>query len=450
MDMVRSMISYSTLPVSLWMEALKTAIHILNRVPSKSVQKTPYEMWIGRVPSVNHLRVWGSPAEAKVFNPTIAKLDSKTVSCHFIGYPERSKGFRFYCPDRSTKFIETRHEVFLEDQMIRGSSTTRKVDLEEKRVYTPNPVIQESFFSLPAVTAPLVQVTMVPTPTVAPPVVTVNEDVEPVHQAPDVPTATQGGEQQQPQTDEAPQAQAHRRPQRIRKSAIPDDYEVYNSEEVQMEDDPTSFEEAIRSEYCSKWVDAIKDEIKSMSTNEVWDLEEISKGDKTVGCKWVYKTKYDSQGNIDKFKARLVTKGYTQREGIDYNETFSPVSCKDSFRIIMALVAHYDLELHQMDVNTAFLNRDLDKTVYMARPKGFVMEGIEKLGCHLKKSIYGLKQASRQWYLKFDKTIKEFGFKENVEDNCVYAKFKNGKYIFLILYVDDICQTRGHRAGHIT
>jgi transposase InsO family protein len=93
MDMVRSMISYSTLPVSLWMEAFKTAIHILNRVPSKSVPKTPYEMWTGRVPSVNHLRVWGSPAEAKVFNPTIAKLDSKTVSCHFIGYPERSKGF---------------------------------------------------------------------------------------------------------------------------------------------------------------------------------------------------------------------------------------------------------------------------------------------------------------------------------------------------------------------
>jgi hypothetical protein len=91
-----------------------------------------------------------------------------------------------------------------------------------------------------------------------------------------------------------------------------------------------------------------------------------------------------------------------------------------------------------MDVKTAFLNGDLDETVYMAQPKGFVVEGKEKLGCRLRKSIYGLKQASRQWYLKFDKTIKEFGFKENVEDNCVYAKFKNGKYVFLILYVDDI------------
>jgi hypothetical protein len=195
-----------------------------------------------------------------------------------------------------------------------------------------------------------------PTPVVAPSVVTMNEEVEPIHQAPDEPIAAQEEEQQQPQIDEAPQAQAHGRPQRTRKRAISDDYEVYNSEEIQMEDDPTSFEEAMRSEHSSKWLDAMEDEIKSMSP----------KGAKTVGCKWVYKTKYDSQGNIDKFKARLVAKGYTQREGIDYNETFSPVSCKDSFRIVMALVTHYDLELHQMDVKTAFLNGDLDETVYMA------------------------------------------------------------------------------------
>jgi hypothetical protein len=133
-----------------------------------------------------------------------------------------------------------------------------------------------------------------------------------------------------------------------------------------------------------------------------------------------------------------VAKDFTQREDIDYNEIFSPVSYKDSFRIIMALVAHYDLELHQMDVKTAFLNGDLEENIYMAQPKGFVVEGKEHMGCCLNKSIYGLKQASRQWYLKFDSTIRKFRFKENVYDNCVYAKLKNGKYIFLILYVDDI------------
>jgi hypothetical protein len=104
----------------------------------------------------------------------------------------------------------------------------------------------------------------------------------------------------------------------------------------------------------------------------------------------------------------------------------------------MALVAHYDLELHQMNVKTTFLNGDLEENIYMAQLKGFVVEEKERMGCRLKKSIYGLKQASRQWYLKFDRTIRNFGFKENVEDNCVYAKFKNGRYIFLILYVDDI------------
>jgi capsid portal protein len=101
-------------------------------------------------------------------------------------------------------------------------------------------------------------------------------------------------------------------------------------------------------------------------------------------------------------------------------------------------VAHYDLELRQMDLKTTFLNGDLLENVYMTQAKGFDMKGKEHMACHMKKSIYGLKQAPRQWYLKFDEIIINFGFKENEEDNCIYAKFKNGKFIFLILYVDDI------------
>jgi hypothetical protein len=99
-----------------------------------------------------------------------------------------------------------------------------------------------------------------------------------------------------------------------------------------------------------------------MSSNDVWDLVDIPDEVKPVGCKWVYKIKCDSKGNVERFKARLIAKGFTQKEGVDYNETFSPVSKKDSFRIVMALVAHYDLELHQMDVKTVFLNGDLDET----------------------------------------------------------------------------------------
>jgi hypothetical protein len=133
-----------------------------------------------------------------------------------------------------------------------------------------------------------------------------------------------------------------------------------------------------------------------------------------------------------------VAKGFTQKGGIDYRETFSPVSKKDSLRIIMALVAHYDLELHQMDVKTTFLNGSLEEDIYMDQPEGFSIKGKEHLACKLKKSIHGLKQASRQWYPKFHNTITSFGFKENTIDRCIYLKVSGSKFIFLILYVDDI------------
>jgi hypothetical protein len=135
----------------------------------------------------------------------------------------------------------------------------------------------------------------------------------------------------------------------------------------------------MKSRHSPGWLDAMKDEMKSMSTNDVWDLVEIPKGAKTVSCKWVYKTKQDSKGNIERFKTRLMAKGFTQREGIDYTETFSHVSSKDSFRIIMALVAHYDLELHQMNIKTTFLNGNLQENVYMAQPEGFAVEGKEHM-----------------------------------------------------------------------
>ena len=175
------------------MEALKTAIHILNRVPSKSVPKTPYELWTGRKPTLNYLHVWGCPAEAKVFNPNIGKLDPKTVICHFIGYLEKSKGYRFYCPDRYTKFVETRQAVFLEDQMVRGSMVARKIDLEEKRVFVPTPMIQEPFFVLPVSAAPTVQNTIVPAPIVSSPVVATNQNEEPALHDPMEQTATDEG-----------------------------------------------------------------------------------------------------------------------------------------------------------------------------------------------------------------------------------------------------------------
>ena len=127
----------------------------------------------------------------------------------------------------------------------------------------------------------------------------------------------------------------------------------------------------------------------------------MPKGLKPIGCKWIFKTKRDSNGNVERYKTHLVPKGFTQKEGIDYKETFSLVSTKDSFRTIMALVPHFDLELHHMDVKTTFLNGNIDETIYMVQPKNFVSGDPKSMVCKLKKFIYGLKQVSREWSYKF-------------------------------------------------
>jgi hypothetical protein len=251
MDIVRSMLSYSMLSINLWMEVLKTIVHILNRVPSKSVHKMSYELWIDRKPILNYLHVWGCPAEANVFNPNIGKLDPKTAGCNFIGYLDKSKAFHFYCPHRHTKFVEMRHTVFLEDEMIRGSTVSREIRLEEKRVYVLTPMVEEPFFSISADVTPILQgnvvattvvdssMTMVATPVVGSPMVEIDEEEEPI--------TTYEEEQQRPPMQDVAHDEPPRRSQRAKRSAISDDYEVYISEQIQMEGDPTSFEEAMKS-----------------------------------------------------------------------------------------------------------------------------------------------------------------------------------------------------------
>ena len=179
-------------------------------------------------------------------------------------------------------------------------------------------------------------------------------------------------------------------------------------------------------------------ELDSMKSNKVWELVDLPEGIKPIGCKWVYKRKKNAEGKVETFKARLVAKGYTQKAGIDYDETFSPVAMLKSIRILLSIAAALDYEIWQMDVKTAFLNGHLDESIYMVQPDGFVVKGQERKVCKLLRSIYGLKQASRSWNQRFDQAIKTFVFEQNVDEPCVYKRIKDGKVVFLVLYVDDI------------
>ena len=188
----------------------------------------------------------------------------------------------------------------------------------------------------------------------------------------------------------------------------------------------------------TSWKEAVNSEIESILSNHTWELVDLPPGNKPLGSKWIFKRKMKDDGTIDKYKARLVVKGFRQKEGLDYFDTYSPVTRITSIRMLIALAAVYGLEIHQMDVKTAFLNGELEEEIYIEQPEGFVVPGKEKKVCKLIKSLYGLKQAPKQWHAKFDQTMLSNGFKINECDKCVYIKDTPNQEVILCLYVDDM------------
>ena len=187
----------------------------------------------------------------------------------------------------------------------------------------------------------------------------------------------------------------------------------------------------------------MRDEFNSLLKNETWELVPRPKNTNIVGCRWVYKAKRDSVGSLDKFKSRLVAKGFTQTEGVDYGEVFSPVARFPTIRTLLAFANVHDLEIHHMDVKTAFLNGKLDCDIFMEQPEGFVDVKHPDYVCKLKKGLYGLKQSARCWNGTIDEFLKSRGYHPNGADECVYIKTvkkEDGHISFVILaiYVDDI------------
>nr|CAD1837132.1 unnamed protein product [Ananas comosus var. bracteatus] len=201
--------------------------------------------------------------------------------------------------------------------------------------------------------------------------------------------------------------------------------------------EPECFQEAKDCPEKAKWQRAIEDELDSLHQNHTWELVELPVEKKALKNRWVYVIKNEADGS-KRYKARLVVKGYGQKQGIDFNEIFAPVVKHCSIRVVLSLVANLDLELEQLDIKTAFLHGDLDEEIYMFQPEGFV-EANPNLVCKLKKGLYGLKQASRQWYKKFDSFMQDEGYKRCDFDHCVYFRGStHDSFTILLLYVDDM------------
>lgn len=203
-------------------------------------------------------------------------------------------------------------------------------------------------------------------------------------------------------------------------------------------DDPIHFEEAIKDK---KWIEAMDEEMNAIERNKTWDLVDLPKGKEVIGVKWVYKTKCNAEGKIERHKARLVVKGYKQQYGRDYEETFAPVARMETVRAVLSIAAQNKWKVYQMDVKSAFLNGVLMEEVYIEQPLGYEKKGEEHKVCKLKKALYGLKQAPRAWYSRIDSYLLENGFDKCEGEPTVYIKEKDGKILIVVLYVDDVIFT---------
>ena len=199
---------------------------------------------------------------------------------------------------------------------------------------------------------------------------------------------------------------------------------------------PKTVEEALK---IPEWKRAIEEEMEALIKNRTWEIVDLPKGKKTVGCKWVFTVKYKANGSVERYKARLVAKGFTQTYGIDYQETFAPVAKLNTVRVLLSLAANLDWPLQQLDVKNAFLNGELHEKVYMDVPPG--VETHNGKVCHLKKSLYGLKQSPRAWFDRFTKAMKKRGYHQAQTDHTMFTKRLDGKLAILIVYVDDIIVT---------
>ncbi|KAL4367961.1 hypothetical protein GQ457_05G011320 [Hibiscus cannabinus] len=200
--------------------------------------------------------------------------------------------------------------------------------------------------------------------------------------------------------------------------------------------EPSFFHQAVK---FPEWRTAMDEELQAMENLKTWSVVPLPAGKRAIACKWVYRIKRKADGTIDRYKARLVAKGFTQIEGIDFIDTFSPVAKMTTFKVLLALAAVHNWHLLQLDVNNAFLNGILDEEVYMQLPLGYKsVSSDSNMVCKLHKSIYGLKQASRQWFHAFSKVILNYGFVQSPSEHSLFVKGAGDDLIVLLVYVDDI------------
>ena len=191
------------------------------------------------------------------------------------------------------------------------------------------------------------------------------------------------------------------------------------TESVDDEAIPKDIYSALQEE---KWRKAVMEEMLALEKNGTWEIMDLPYGKHTIGSKWVFTIKYNSNGKVDRYKVRLVAQGFTQTQGLDYEETFAPVVKLNSIHVLLSLAVNLDWRVHQLDIKNAFLNGEFEEEVYMRIPLGFERKYTRGKVCRLKKSLYGLKQSPRAWLKRFSDTLNHLGYKQGQVDHTLFTK----------------------------
>lgn len=417
--MARSMLKERKVPMQYWGEAVRHAVSMLNKLPTRAMSvTTPHEAWFGRKPDVEYLKVFGCIVFVKTPAVHTKKLDDRSHMMVHFGREPGTKAYRLFDPT-TWKIHISRDVVFSEDKAWEwsivsqpGTSSTGHFIFESEIMTEPNELETRGHESgLPASPA---------TPRVS------TSTVSDLTATPQASALTVFGSGSSSESENLAHSSASgsssEQPQRYRNLA-----DIYaNTTETELEDElllmgidePICVEQAIKNPV---WKAAMDQEIDAIEKNQTWQLVDLPTGHKPIDLKWVFKQKTDQNGKVAKHKARLVAKGYVQRHGIDYDEVFAPVTRLETVRLLLALAAKHAWEVHHLDVKSAFLNGILQEEVYVSQPKGYVKQGFENKVYKLFKALYGLRQAPWAWYSRLSQYLLKLGFIKCPFEHAVYT-----------------------------
>jgi len=411
------MLNEKNLPNYFWVEAVITAVNIMNRTPTAAVHgMTPEEKFTSKKPNVSHLRVFGYIAYVHVPDEKRSKLDPKAEKCIFIGYSLEQKGYR--CFNLSIRKLQVSIDVVF-DEMVRwysplkvaedGKAKNGDVSSNAKQESQLISGPQESSISGSSNTpwkGRLRSLNIVHgSSQTSSKNLHVDDELndleKSVGEESRIPSVTTLGARMAKKVLKTldnnsgvqRSTQVKYPVQRLTYDGFVAHHYAYMVKVIQ-EVEPICFEQAIGN---PKWDNAMDKEMAALDVNSTWELVALPEDKKVIGCKWVYKVKHNADGSMSTYKARLVAKGYAQTYGIDYEETYSPIAKMTTIRVIIALATAKGWSLHQMDVNNVFLHGDLHEEMYMEQPPSYVNQTHPDLVCRLKKTLYGLKQAPRAW-----------------------------------------------------